>query len=242
MLKYFKKGDVNDVRQLQTTSITLDVRIQYTTKYDIKLLTAGSTEDMWHFSSSVRIDASDLLGKSNARSTWNSADTAGWKRFCRKSFELLANAPTPFVCARRERSPWGVLNSFCVSLLQRLTIIFSLEMRGADPNMRPLNTHNKMIIGWWWWSCPSPCPLNRQLIVIDYLCISYIYHFWAEAHGDVSVHVHLICVCEWLSVGVGQLRLEIIMLQIISSFSILIFSFLRSTPHFLTCALHWWLS
>lgn len=41
----------------------------------------------------------------------------------------------------------GVLNSFSASPLERLTISFSFKMRGTDPNMRPLNTHNKMIIG-----------------------------------------------------------------------------------------------
>lgn len=163
-------------------------------------------------------------------------------RFWRKWFELLANALTQFVCMRCERSPWGVLNSFCASLLQRLTIIFSLEMRGTDPNMMPLNGHNKMIIGQWWWPCPSPCPANCQLIVIDYLRISYICHLWNKARGSVCVDLHFACVCEWLSVGEGRLRLKIILLQTISSFSILIFFSLRSTPHFLTCALHWWLS
>lgn len=185
-----------------------------------------------HFWSSVRINASDLLDKSKVWSTQKLSSRLEVQRFCKKIIWTSGQC-TDAVCVYEVwEIPWGVLNSFCVSLLQRLTIIFSLEMRGTDPNIRPLNTHNKMIIGQRWWSCPSPSP-KTVICSIYYLCISYIYHFRNEAHGDVCVHVYTmhVYVCEGLSVGEGQLRFEIILLHIISSSPSWYFLFTLDAPH-----------
>lgn len=75
-------------------------------------------------------------------------------------------------------------------------------MRGTDPNMRPLNTYNKMIIVQWWSLCPSPT-LICQLIVMDYLFISYIYHVRVCLH--VHLHVYL-SDYQWGGLGGCDLR------------------------------------
>lgn len=117
-----------------------------------------------------------------------------------------------------------MLNGVCVLLLRELPIIFPLEIKGSDPNMRPLSGCNKMIIEFDDRPRPLPSQLhspihaNCQSLVMDYSGITYIYHF--------------------LHVEDDRRRKEMITPQIIIFLSISLFSFLFSAVFWapLVCA------